>query len=561
MDNMLYIIAGLVLIVLVAVFFLRKNKTQNTTSLSPTNTDRTKVTPTPKVDYGTSTHENTNDDNKFDHVTIAQRFMEQQRYDKAIETLKRGLAEKPNDGALSVKLLSVYATINQTDNFDSTYQAIKTQNDAHTITLADEIKNLYLAEQSPAVDQKSPVEDTTNFESIDFDLPTNQTNDVEELPAPTVSEDTTGFEDISTDEAISSTQSLEIENISATSEQSDDSFDLTLSDLESDFDDLATTNDATATPIATASNDAIDSQALDSHDSTDINIDDSEILDFDFGIDTPEEAISTETSTTDDASNSESDTSALEDDAFILDFDDLAADSETNQKVENTADDLLSNEDDFDLSLEDLDESISINEPSTAENNNELDDFVFEDSDIEDTSIDSTDAESTDIKDIVAKETDTNDTIVIDDSFADIDLESFDNLDEVNDPVTSNTESVNSLRFDDHTVLEDEAGLDSLSEELETNASTVAPVETQSDISTSPLNTSNLNSETDFASRFAADFDFVKSLDSNQVTLDLAEQYLQLGEYDSAKRLLNEVIAQGNSEQQDKAQMLLDRTA
>ena len=65
----------------------------------------------------------------------------------------------------------------------------------------------------------------------------------------------------------------------------------------------------------------------------------------------------------------------------------------------------------------------------------------------------------------------------------------------------------------------------------------------------------------DFSSRFAADFDFVKTLDSNQVTLDLAGQYVQLGEYDSAKRLLNEVISQGTSEQQSLAQTLLDRTA
>jgi pilus assembly protein FimV len=65
----------------------------------------------------------------------------------------------------------------------------------------------------------------------------------------------------------------------------------------------------------------------------------------------------------------------------------------------------------------------------------------------------------------------------------------------------------------------------------------------------------------DFSSRFAADFDFVKTLDSNQVTLDLASQYVQLGEYDSAKRLLTEVINQGNSEQQSQAQALLDRTA
>ena len=65
----------------------------------------------------------------------------------------------------------------------------------------------------------------------------------------------------------------------------------------------------------------------------------------------------------------------------------------------------------------------------------------------------------------------------------------------------------------------------------------------------------------DFSARFAADFDFVQSLDSNQVALDLAGQYLQLGEYDSAKRLLNEVISQGNSAQQQQAQSLLERTA
>ena len=45
------------------------------------------------------------------------------------------------------------------------------------------------------------------------------------------------------------------------------------------------------------------------------------------------------------------------------------------------------------------------------------------------------------------------------------------------------------------------------------------------------------------------------------MTLDLAGQYLQLGEYDSAKRLLAEVMTNGNSEQQSQAQALLDRTA
>ena len=64
-----------------------------------------------------------------------------------------------------------------------------------------------------------------------------------------------------------------------------------------------------------------------------------------------------------------------------------------------------------------------------------------------------------------------------------------------------------------------------------------------------------------FADQFAADFEFVDALDSQQITLDLAEQYLQLGEYDSANRLLNEVVAQGNPEQQQQAQALLARSA
>ena len=86
-----------------------------------------------------------------------------------------------------------------------------------------------------------------------------------------------------------------------------------------------------------------------------------------------------------------------------------------------------------------------------------------------------------------------------------------------------------------------------------------APVETDSNITFE--DETDTESAEDFASRFSADFDFVKSLDSHQVTLDLATQYVQLGEYDSAKRLLNEVIDQGNQEQQHQAKLLLKRTA
>lgn len=55
------------------------------------------------------------------------------------------------------------------------------------------------------------------------------------------------------------------------------------------------------------------------------------------------------------------------------------------------------------------------------------------------------------------------------------------------------------------------------------------------------------------------DFDFVEDLDKSQITLDLANQYLSLGEHDSAKRLLEEVAKSGNQNQQETATTLLKR--
>ncbi|WP_230659994.1 FimV/HubP family polar landmark protein [Psychrobacter sp. I-STPA10] len=59
---------------------------------------------------------------------------------------------------------------------------------------------------------------------------------------------------------------------------------------------------------------------------------------------------------------------------------------------------------------------------------------------------------------------------------------------------------------------------------------------------------------------FIQAFDFVEQLDKSQITLDLAEQYLDLGEYDSAKRLVNEVLTSTASEQHKAhAKTLLER--
>ena len=55
-------------------------------------------------------------------------------------------------------------------------------------------------------------------------------------------------------------------------------------------------------------------------------------------------------------------------------------------------------------------------------------------------------------------------------------------------------------------------------------------------------------------------FEFIEPLSSVQLTLDLAQHYLDTGNYDSAKRLAQEVIeGDGSDEQKAYAQSILDR--
>ncbi|MFP3681511.1 hypothetical protein SB725_30995, partial [Pseudomonas sp. SIMBA_041] len=82
-------------------------------------------------------------------------------------------------------------------------------------------------------DQELPVENTTNFESIDFDLPITQndsTNAVDHQPIEENNNDTAISEPVDSLEL-----SDKVGNVSPITENPNDSFDLTLSDLENDF--------------------------------------------------------------------------------------------------------------------------------------------------------------------------------------------------------------------------------------------------------------------------------------------------------------------------------------
>ena len=550
MDNMLYIIAGLVVILLVAVLVMRKNKAQKPSKPLSTNTGKIEPLSKHAASKSTPTQTATNNDKKFDHIEIAQRFMDQQRYDKAIETLNRGLSEKPNDSQLSLKLLAVYATINESENFNKVYDAIKANNDEKSIAQADELKALITEEYDQGAKQALPVDSNqgtefeqtrladnsqnAEFEGLDFNLPINKASSNSAV--------------LDTDAA----QNIEYKNDSskATDDNAFDddnfddieqAFDLSLSDLEDSNNEPVPTNDANSAPVTTL--DLVDENILtpttmvidtdnNSH-STDNDSDSDSDFDFDFEL-SEQSLTSTESpvnSATHDSVNSDLNELSLEDE-FVLDLD---GDANTNNVINNApviTETTYLDDDRLTLSLDNVDildetQNNTAIQHSIVEDN--FDDFSFEDISIEDANI----------KDISAEETDI---------------------------VKNNSEASSiaptTMMFDDDTVIDDDFDFDSLSES--TTAST--PVEIDGEYANTHIDdaidiAADTDSAEDFSSRFAADFDFVKSLDSNQVTLDLAGQYVQLGEYDSAKRLLNEVVAKGNSEQQQQAQLLLDRTA
>ncbi|STZ08784.1 Tfp pilus assembly protein FimV [Moraxella caprae] len=80
-----------------------------------------------------------------------------------------------------------------------------------------------------------------------------------------------------------------------------------------------------------------------------------------------------------------------------------------------------------------------------------------------------------------------------------------------------------------------------------TPASVSEPVTSVTPVTAVPTQTAGIPSE----------LGFVDELDNTGITLNLAKQYLDLGEYDSAKRLLDEVIQTGNATQQQNARELL----
>ncbi len=556
MNNILYIIVGLVIVAVIAVVILKKNKAQAPTLSKPSDDFRA-AHPAPQ----SAPTANQTTATKFDDLTVAQRFIDQQRYDRAIETLERGLKTTPNDHQLWLKLLNVYALTKQTAEFYNTYQTITKQADPATIHEAQQLKGLFDAEQGqnasfnnvsvntpPVVIHETIVPNTatanSSVDDLTFDL--DLVND--DSPA---SPSVTAHQ--AEDNPTPATSHLNVEN----KNHDHDAFDLTLEDLEAsdlELEPFAATNNISDDVVVADQNVSQDPLAL-SLENQQSALTEPELTfdDFDFDRDsaTPEKMIQTEPS--------HQELAQKEDDA---DFDfDLALDldeTKPDQAVENTAaqSNLSDTSDDFALELDDL-------ETDDLDLDAELDQLLSESFD----GSENLDDFQNSNPELIAKEETLNEstpakedlTLSDDDDFAMFGLEeanfnheeapAANDYEQTQQSLTSQTEAPE-LLFDDDTPLDD------FSFNVDSSAPKSEAFNEQEESQTQPvISTVHLNPQ------FSTDFALVNELNHQQITLELAEQYLELGEYDSAKRLLNEVLNEGDRQQQQQAQALLDKTA
>lgn len=529
---------------------------------------------------------------------VAKQLMAQQRYDDAEAELLRGIHSQPNNTQLKLDLLNLYAQTSNINKFNQTYAQVQQSGDTGIISEAKHLKSLIDAEMQTRHQSESKPEPSAQSVTSDDDTPLdfNAGNIDNAL-------------DFGNEQPVAQ-QPMAQTTVAQTSDDAFNDNAFSLEDLEADL--LDTTSDTTSTLDLDINDDA----GLTGDDGLTFDLDDSKPtsdqitspttaendgLDFDFGIESTEEDHATQsdqpslqTDTNDDLTALTDTLDTSDDLSFDLSEDDVVSDNLVSD-VES-ADLSFDIESDFDLNTEvDATESAVVRDANIQDANEVV---------VNDISDVSTDALTTD----QGNEDDSSldDSLDFDLGSLD-DLDGLDSLDDDASKVASDSAASDSLttHLDDTTELSNEFdlsdfGLDDdlitqddssqpsqplnqqsqqpqqpsqqdsddrqafdLGMDLDFDTADVSPV--QSDVKAQEPSISNLT-PTDHDVNVASDKSSnlvdlseldVSDLDNAQITMDLAGQYIELGEYDSARRLLNEITQSANEPYLNQAKELL----
>ena len=494
-------------------------------------------------------------ENVHHELQAAEQLIQNQDYDGAITTLRRALKNHPSHSELNFTLLNTYALAKDYQHFNSFYLEVLALNDIDLTTQANNLKTLVDEEQSINARSTAMTHTAEAVESdgLDFDLP--------------------GFKQDSDKPAINSTLHVVRPSVTQVAQPANPVDGISSkADNELDFDFALDVPETKIAPLPTETT-AAQSQ------SNEFTFDD-----FDFDLPSKQPATAETVAAP-----------ALELPTEIFAPIDEPVNTTLASNVNNNA---ISDSDfDFDFSLPNIPSATAataaapmLTTPTAAPSadNNIADDFDFDFelnaepavTPINDATTEpalSFDASDTKASSNLTSDAATSVPVASDEA---TDIASFDLDDEllrqaeaaslakpatpsVAEPVVDLAE-VNAPKPSDSLLISDDM-FDLSFDDSTTQAATPANTQT----TTTPIASPETTSIADKASLttapvvedLSAILDVIKDIDTDTLNVDLAEQYVNLGEYDSAKRLLDEIKDSDNPALLERAAALRQRIA
>lgn len=530
-------------------------------------------------------------ENAQHELQAAEQLIQTQDYDGAITTLRRALKNHPSHSGLNFTLLNSYALAKDYQHFNTFYSEVLALNDGDLTTQANNLKMLVDEEQS--INARSTAmthtAEAVEPDGLDFDLP--------------------GFKQDSDKPAINSTLHVVRPSVTEAAQSATPVDGISSNaDDELDFDfalDVPETKIAPVAPIPPATEPATETTAAQSQ-SNELTFDD---FDFDLPSKQPATAetvaapilespteifapVTEEPITTTSASNVNNNNNAISDSDFDFDFSlpdtpsttaTTAVEQMTTTSATPSADNIADEFDfDFDLNAE---PAVTPANDATTEA-----DLSF---DASDTKVSSNLVSNAATSVPVASDEATDSaSFALDDELllqaeaaslaepaAPSVAEPVVHLAEVNTPNPSDSLLISDDMFDfaldDDTTKAQDATSNVLvteptpSDDLIDLSFDDAATQATNQTTTTPTANLETPSIADEGSPTAAPvvedlsaiLDVIKDIDTDTLNVDLAEQYVNLGEYDSAKRLLDEIKDSNNTALLERATALRQRIA
>ena len=615
MDPIMIGIAAVVILVIVAGVFLMKKGNNQTTVDTQTQVKRPKTLaeqqrelelqrqsqmPSPaapdlwQTTLQTAQTLNTTESAQHE-LQAAEQLIQTQDYEGAITTLRRALKNHPSHSGLNFTLLNSYALVRDYQHFNSFYLEVLAVNDADLTTQANNLKTLVDEEQSITARSAAMTHtaEAVGSDGLDFDLP--------------------GFKQDSDKPAINSTSQVAMPSVTEAAQPA------TLAngansnaDNELDFDfalDVPETKIAPVTPVPPETDPTTETTAAQSQ-SNELTFDD---FDFDLPskqpataetvaapvLESPTEIFAPidEPVTTTSASNVNNNNNAISDSDFDFDFDfslpdnpsttaTTAVEPMTTTSAAPSADNNIADEFDFDFDLNaepavtptndaTIEAALSFDASDTKASSNLTSDAAIS---VPVASDEATDIASFALDDELLRQAEAATLATpATPSVAEpvVDLAEVSAPIEVSAPSQSDSLLISDDMFD--FVLDDDT---TKAQDATSNVLVTEPTPSDDLIDLSFDGATNQTTTTPTASPetpsvadegspttapvvedLSAILDVIKDIDTDTLNVDLAEQYVNLGEYDSAKRLLDEIKDSNNTALVERAAALRQRIA